>query len=240
MGGYIRMDKDLEDDPRVDDLAKALGRLLPDLIRDASPKLLEELGRVTVLGGLYRLWRYGDTYLGRHDRLKGASRSFARIAEVTALPVSLLELFPSEWLKVHADGSVELPGYSSKNALVNRDERRESGRKRTARWRERKRTQQVNGDASHAVTGEASQRHKSVTTGTGSGTGTGTVPSETGTGTGPVENREPQTPPRAPLARLAAPLAARAGPVETDRDEIERRRQAAAAIAARCAAAQKP
>jgi len=207
------MDKDLEDDPRVDDLAKELARELPAIVQRAMAlpetqrcEVLEGLACDAVLGGLYRLWRYGDTYLGRHDRLKGASRSTARIEEVTALPASLLNAFPPEWLKVHDDGSVELPGYSAKNALINRDARRERGRERTRRYRERKRKESVNGDASHAVTGEASQRHKSVTTGTGTGTGTGTEPSGTGSGTG---NRG------APLA--AGPTAAAARkPFEED------------------------
>lgn len=186
MGGYIRMDKDLEDDPRVLDLADAIAAHLRDLIDNASDHdlaiALQGLARDAALGALYRLWRYGDTFLGRHDRLKGASRSFARIAEVTALPASLLKLFPQEWLRVHADGSIELPGYAAKNALIDKDARREKGRDRTRRWRDRLRQKNGNGDTSHSVTDEASQRHKSVTTGTGTGTGTGPGPSGTGTG----------------------------------------------------------
>lgn len=189
MGGYIRLDKDLEDDPRVADLGEILARSHFGLVGDKKSFSSEQLAVLglacdAVIGGLYRLWRYGDTYLGRHDRLKHASQGLARIEEVTALPLSLLNVFPIEWLKVHADGSIELPGYSAKNALINRDHRRESGRKRTAKYRERKRQHAQNGDASRGITDEASQRHKRVTTGTGTGTGPGTEPSETGSGSG--------------------------------------------------------
>lgn len=170
MGGYIRMDKDLEDDPRVADLGDLLA---------VSASIDKGLARDAVIGGLYRLWRHGDTHLGRHNRLKGASHGLARISEVTALPVSLLERFPVEWLHLHEDGTVELPDYAAKNALVDRDVRRANGRERTQRWREKKRRDSLNGDSSHTVTAEASQRHQRVTTGTGPGTGPGTVPSGT-------------------------------------------------------------
>lgn len=215
MGGYIRMDKDLADDPRVKDLGERLARSHFGLTGEAdswSPQQLLMLGiaRDAVIGGLYRLWRHGDTYLGRHDRLKGASPGLARIEEVTALPVSLLKTFPPEWLKQHPDESVELPGYAHKNALINRDERRAGGRKRTAKWRARKRIKDSNGDASHDVTAEASQRHENVTTGTGTGTGTGTVPTVPGSGTEtgtPNERASCADAPRSPGAeRKSEPL----------------------------------
>lgn len=191
MGGYIRMDKDLEDDSRV----AVLGDILAvDLALDRG------LARDAVIGGLYRLWRHGDTHLGRHNRLKGVSHGLARIAEVTGLPASLLAQFPEEWLRVHPDGSVELPDYSAKNALIDRDIRRANGRDRTARWREKKRRETANGDTSHSVTEETSHRHQTVTTGTGTGTGTGTEPSVTGSGPGP---------PAAPLAAVGAAAAPR-------------------------------
>jgi len=180
VGGYIRMDKDLEDDPRVGDLG--------DFLAD-SVGIDKGLARDAVMGGLYRLWRHGDTHLGRHNRLKGASHGLARISEVTALPVSLLERFPTEWLRVHEDGSVELPDYAAKNALIDRDVRRANGRERTQRWREKKHRALLTGDTSHRVTTETSQRHQTVTTGTGTGTGTETGPSVTETGTGDVSGR---------------------------------------------------
>lgn len=177
MGGYIRMDKDLDDDPRVHDLGEALARerfgLETQEPENYTADDVQTIGLAcdAVIGALYRLWRYGDTYLGRHDRLKGASRGLARIAEVTALPMSLLRMFPIEWLLIHTDGSIELPGYASKNALINRDKRREGGRERTRRYREKKRKQveECNDVTQRHI--ETSQRHQNVTTGTGTGTG---------------------------------------------------------------------
>lgn len=156
------MDKDLEDDPRV----AALG------VHYAKMTGLEKRAACNaVIGGLYRLWRYGDTHLGRHNRLKGALRGLAQIAEVTALPALLLKHFPPEWLRVHSDGTIELPDYAAKNNLIDRDIRREKGRDRVRKYRERKRRDVLGGNASQTVTAEALQRYESVTTGTGPGPG---------------------------------------------------------------------
>src|SRR2546421_12866120 len=115
MGGYIRMDKDLEDDPRVVALAEQFASI---------QGIDRSIACNAVIGGLYRLWRYGDTHLGRHNRISGALRGGARIAEVTALPVLLLQNFPSEWLRVQADGTIELPDYAAKNKPIEREQRR--------------------------------------------------------------------------------------------------------------------
>lgn len=168
------MDKDLIDDERVDTLAE---------IYSQHAGIPKALACNAVIGGLYRLWRHGDTHLGRHNRLKGALRGPARIAEVTALPLSLIERFPKEWLAIHEDGSIELPDYSAKNSLIDRDLRRERGRERVRKWRERQKQKDRESNASQSVTDEALHRYKSVTTGTGTETGT----SETGTG--PVTER---------------------------------------------------
>jgi hypothetical protein len=164
MGGYVQMDKDLEDDPRVTTLTDCLidhwlSLGVPEALKDS----MRAQARDASLGALYRLWRHADTHLKSHNRLQAPLH---HVAEVTGLPVTVLRHFPSQWLIVHDDDIVELPNYSSKNALLNKDERRESGRERTARWRQRQREKR---DAEKSVTGDASQRHASVTTGTGPG-----------------------------------------------------------------------
>jgi hypothetical protein len=165
MGGYVQMDKDLEDDPRVTALTDRLMEYCLKLgISEELVGVLRPLMRDASLGSLYRLWRHADTHLKSHNRLQASSQ---HVAEVTGLPVTLLRYFPSQWLVVHDDGAVELPNYSTKNALLNKDERRASGRERTARWREKQRALR---DASGDMFGDASQRHTSVTTGTGPGT----------------------------------------------------------------------
>lgn len=206
MGGYVRMDKDLEDDPRVLELTEALLAIWID--RGVPAALQDEMrgcARDAVIGGLYRLWRHADTHLKRYDRLSIASHG---VVTVTGLPASLIALFPSDWLIEHSDRMVELPGYTEKNALIHKDDRREKGRARTRRWRQRKRAKR---DASQASPGDTSQGLDSVTTGTGPGTGTGTGPSQTGTGTLVTGKSRKNSPPmRAALARAQAPLARRA------------------------------
>ena len=165
MGGYVQMDKDLEDDPRVTAMTD---RLMEHCLKLGVPEelgaVLRPLMRDASLGSLYRLWRHADTHLKSHNRLQASSH---HLAEVTGLPVTVLRHLPSQWLIVHDGDTVELPNYSTKNALLNKDERRASGRERTARWRERQRAKRgVTGDTS----GDTSQRHNSVTTGTGPGT----------------------------------------------------------------------
>lgn len=214
MGGYIRMDKDLEDDPRVEDLAEALAQHLSTLSAEELKQYLPGLACNAVLGGLYRLWRYADTHLGRHNRLKGALHGPARISHVTALPKELLACFPSEWLKEHADGSVELPDYSAKNSLIDRDIRREKNRERVRRFRQKKRTPQDNvgpdSNASNSVTSEVLQRYTSVTTGTGTGTGPGTGTTVTGTGDRNLDVESRKTPsPHGALASASGHLARR-------------------------------
>lgn len=178
MGGFITMDKDLEEDPRIDDLGHALYETMGGRYRDdcdasqrrAADERLFGVCRDAVLGGLYKLWRHGDAFLGRHNRLRGASRGAARIAEITSLPLSLVQLLPREWLKIHPDGSVELPDYIEKNRLHNRDIRRSNGRERTAKWRANRRAEKSSGDASPSVTPDSEKRHGDAPTGTGTGT----------------------------------------------------------------------
>lgn len=184
MGGFITMDKDLEEDPRIDDLGHALYEIMGGTYRDEdsddsdasqrrpSDERLFGICRDAVLGGLYKLWRHGDAFLGRHNRLKGVSHGAARVAKIMSLPLSLVRLVPDEWLKIHPDGSVELPDYAEKNRLHNRDIRRSNGRERTAKWRANRKSGKSDGDASRGVTNESEKRHGDAPTGTGTGTET--------------------------------------------------------------------
>lgn len=214
MGGYIRMDKDLDDDPRVLALADRIAAELKQLIEVASDAdlqtVIRDLAGNAALGSLFKLWRYGDTHLGRHNRLKGALHGAALISKVTALPAGVLRDFPGDWLRMHEDGSVELPDYSAKNNLIDRDLRREKTRERVRRFRERQRENMGKRNGANSVTHEALQRDASVTTGTGTGTGPGT-------GT-----TVPGPDPSAPLADAArGRLAARdVHPLDDDRRRI--------------------
>ena len=240
MGGYITMDKDLEEDPRTDDLGHALYEVMGGLYRDdcdasqrrPADERLFGVCRDAVIGGLYKLWRYGDAFIGRHNRLKGASRGAARIAEITSLPASLVQQFPSEWLRIHPDGTVELPEYSEKNRMHDRDIRRSSGRERTARWRERKAAEKKARDASHSVTHDSAKRHRDAPT------GTVPVPTQTGpdhpdrTGAGPAAKKPGSRAPKgaSPGGKSESERHAN-GHTKTDRElEADARKLAAAGM----------
>lgn len=210
MGGHVRMDKDLEDDPRVLYLTeklldhwKSLG--IPGVLRDS----MREGARNAALGGLYRLWRYADTHLKRGDLLNLA---LPGLAAVTGWPVTVLKEFPPHWLIEHHDGNTELPSYADKNALINKDNRREKTRLRVAAFRRRQRERLAEGNALPKPQGNTTERHSLVTTGTGSGTGTGPVPTVPGTGTAVTESREPHASPRGELASAEGRLARRHAP----------------------------
>lgn len=140
MGGYIQLDKDLEDDERVLELTDLLLDEWEEqgVAAELREQLRDSAGNA-VLGGLYKLWRYADTHLKRYDRLNLALHGVAR---VTGFSVTLLSNFPESWLVVHDDGTIELPGYSDKNALITKDNRREKTRDRVRRWRQRQRNPQ--------------------------------------------------------------------------------------------------
>jgi hypothetical protein len=179
MGGHVRMDKDLVDDWRVLSLADVLlDEWLSASLIPGDSKALRDAACNAVLGGIYRLWRYADTHLRRYDRLNLALHG---VAQVTLLPEAVLSKFPKEWLVDHRDGTVELPGYTAKNALIDKDNRREKTRERVKRWRQRKKEA---GAEKWQKNGNAAERYEDVTTGSGPGPGTGTGPSGTGTGPG--------------------------------------------------------
>lgn len=172
MGGYIKLDKDIEDDPRVFDLAEALFEhwiSKVELVGDHAD--LRAGATLAIIGGLVTLWRYADTHIDRNDTLRAR---YTTLAAVTRLPLQILRRFPSEWLVENGDGTVTLPGYTDKNALLDKESRREKTRKRVADWRRKQR--QKNGNAD--VTRSNKPKHNNGVT---TGTGTGTTRTETGT-----------------------------------------------------------
>lgn len=206
MGGHVRMDKDLEDDPRVLFLTEKLldhwvSLGVPGILRDS----LREGGRNAAIGGLYRLWRYADTHLKRGDLL---TLPLPALAAVTGWPLSVLRDFPQQWLLEHPDGNVQLPDYSDKNALQVKDNRREKTRQRVAAWRRRQREES---NALPKRFGNTEERHNGVTTGTGTGTGTGTNPPTRDRDRPEGENRESPAPAGGELASATRRLARRDG-----------------------------
>lgn len=141
MSGYIKVRKDLVDDPRVIDLAEGLGDALHcDASCDAS--------RYALLGVTVTLWCYADTHIRDDDTLPIRIGALARMLR---FPESLLRKLPPEWLVVRDDGSVYLPGYREKNGLISREKRKEATKERTRKWREARAEKYANGDASRTL-----------------------------------------------------------------------------------------
>lgn len=175
MGGYVPMDKDLDDDGRVlqlrdDILEHLLGLGVPKVLTD----VLKPFAHQAALGALYKLWRHGDTHL-RHEvtrgvtgdasvdaalRLNCVTTASHHLAEVTGLPVTLLRHLPREWFVEHEDGTIELPGYADKNVLQDKEERRARRNARQARYRAR---QRARGDASRDASRDGAVTSTSVT-----------------------------------------------------------------------------
>lgn len=144
MSGHIRLDKDLPEDARTAALAQAVADELWCVISsNALPKTKEEmcnalgwLFRTAALGAVVKLWVHADTHVHTDNTLDG---TLEQLADVTALPLFLLQHYSKKWLRTTADGRIELPEYCEKNVLISRDKRREQNRKRVARWRRKKR-----------------------------------------------------------------------------------------------------
>jgi len=152
MKGWIALDKDMVDDPRMVEAALALRERYVSVTHAASgnPENLE--GSATfrffsnaVLGALVTLWRYA------HDHIRNDNTLPLRYAAIDAL-VGLdgfAETMPDCWIVELDDGTVQLPGYVEKNGLIAKRKRIASNRERQARWRSKHSKGQVGGNGTH-------------------------------------------------------------------------------------------
>ena len=139
MGGHIRLDKDLADDPRMIELAEIYAEHLePGICQreegDARKALILDVCRNALLGVTYKLWRYADTHIHSDNTL---NVTLTQLAYEIKCPLAVMKKFPREWLVVRPNGRVILPDYVEKNALIAKEKRREQGRDRVARYRAR-------------------------------------------------------------------------------------------------------
>jgi hypothetical protein len=239
VGGYIRVDKDQPEDPRlVEFVERVVDRFLvgvrhggqPGLWEsgeDLAPDVTREFVRNAILGGLVRLWVYADTHIRCDNTLP---MSVTGAAKIMGLPVEIVKALPDDWMVEHEDRTVELPDYVEKNGLISREKRREEKRAINAERQRRHRAKQK-GEPFNTVTRKSralptrNGRDSNAPTGTGPGTGTGPLDR---TGPVPEKSRENPAPPGGELAGAVRRLARR----ETPQEEIERNRRDAARIAA--------
>lgn len=103
MSGWIKFEKDLQMDPRVLRMAKALE------MRNAGALQ----GVTLVCGALVRLWCIADSHVGDDDVL---DLSAAHVDELLGIP-GFCELLPADWMEI-GDGVVKLPGFHAHNGTA--------------------------------------------------------------------------------------------------------------------------
>jgi len=108
MSGWIKVEKDLETDPRVLRMAKALcnASALQDLQRRNASVTL-------VCGALARLWIYADSHIRDDDTLDMGA---AEIDEWIGIP-NFCSTMPADWLLQVDESTVELPGFQEHNGV---------------------------------------------------------------------------------------------------------------------------
>lgn len=169
---YIKVDKEQPDDPRVAETGKECESIVRALYADGDVTARYGVTVTLVFGGIVRLWCYADRFILNDNTLPVTLEA---LAPKIGLPVEVLRKFPEVWLRVRADGRVELPGYVSKNRIVGKDLRkttntqREGNRRRQERHRAKVRAAKQDKGAAQPVTGVSVTR-AGVTTGTGTGT----------------------------------------------------------------------
>lgn len=106
MSGWIKMEKDLGDDPRVKKMALCLRNAGVTHERFTYSALV-----TLVVGGLYQLWRYADTHVRDDDTL---DLGVDQINEIIGIQ-GFCEILPEEWMEILDAESVKLPGFHTHN-----------------------------------------------------------------------------------------------------------------------------
>ena len=150
---YIRIDKDLINDPRLFALAERLSEQTQSssvLGGGLSSHANRNALRNALLGALVTLWCYADTHIRSDDTLP---ISISSLSDVLGLPVEFLQHLPPDWLTIQPEGTIKLPGYIEKNGIISKNRRRQQTRSRVARWRqENDRRCNADCNALHSVT----------------------------------------------------------------------------------------
>lgn len=138
MSGWIKIEKDLESDPRVRRMAKILSERFELMTADASGNQVFSncnayaLPAVTlVCGGLSRIWILADSHAREDDTL---DMSATEIDEHVGIP-GFCELLPECWLRIVDEKTVELPNFHAHNGVEAK--KRALTQKRVARHRDK-------------------------------------------------------------------------------------------------------
>jgi hypothetical protein len=122
LSGWIKVEKSLDDDPRVLRMASRL--------RNADVTLGERT-HALVVGALVRFWWYADTHIRADDTLDLGKNEIDNLVGVPGF----CDLMPDDWLRVVDESTVELPGFQTHNGVEAK--RRALVQKRVTRHRDK-------------------------------------------------------------------------------------------------------
>jgi hypothetical protein len=105
MSQWIKVEKDLANDPRVLRMASRLRNA--DVTLGSRSKLL-------VIGALVTLWWYADTHISDDDVLPIGADQIDELVGLTGF----CEIMPSDWLEIIDANSVKLVGYFAHNGSI--------------------------------------------------------------------------------------------------------------------------
>lgn len=103
-GGWIKVEKELINDPRVLRMASRLSNAdVTQLSRN----------RLVVIGAIVTLWAFADTHIRRDNTLDAGKDEIDALVGVAGF----CEVMPPDWLKVLDSDRVQLPGFLAHNGI---------------------------------------------------------------------------------------------------------------------------
>ncbi|MFH1010558.1 MAG: hypothetical protein V1784_04915 [bacterium] len=161
MSGWIKLEKSLEDDPRVLRMIAQLRNadVTHDRYNSNASVTLVKRAPLLVFGALVRLWWYADTHIREDNRIDlGATE----IDELVGLD-GFCEMMPQDWLREIDDKTVELPDFQEHNGVEAK--KRAVTQKRVQRHRNAHSVTSCNADVTHdALPDQTRPDHKETTT----------------------------------------------------------------------------
>ena len=142
MSGWIKLEKDLREDPRFLRMLALLRNQELSGVTDVTQVRITERRCVTLLlGSLAQLWMYADSYLREDDTLDLGANEVDQLVGIDGF----CDMMPEDWLQVLDEHSVKLPRFHEFNGT---DAKKKAlTAKRVARHRIRNVTQERCADA---------------------------------------------------------------------------------------------
>lgn len=139
MSGWIKVEKDLESDPRMITAAAALEQRFQLVEKmagegdgsNALRNVTQNLAVTVLIGALVRIWMVSDTHVGEDNVLP---LSTDLIDKRVGVP-GFCQLLPQNWLQILDPNCVKLPNFHGHNGTIAK--KRSNNAERQARFRER-------------------------------------------------------------------------------------------------------